>query len=66
MPDSKAKREWMKENSINLTVKLMKKADMDIICFLGEMSDNGTPKGAVIKLALREYIKNHSDHSEED
>ena len=56
MPDSKAKTKWMRENSTNLTVKFMHKSDADILDFL-----EGKSKATVIKAAIREYMKNHSE-----
>jgi hypothetical protein len=61
MPDSEAKTKWMRENSVNLTVKFMKKSDSDILSFLEDKQ-----KATVIKAALREYIKNHPELKEED
>lgn len=61
MPDSQAKRKWMAENTIVFSVKLMKKSEADIIAYLEEMASRGIGKGTVIKLALREYIKNHKE-----
>ena len=55
MPDSEAKKKWMKNNSTMVGVKMMNKKDADILEFL-----EGKSKATVIKSALREYIQNHS------
>ena len=55
MPDSEAKKKWMKNNSTMVGVKMMNKKDADILEFL-----EGKSKATVIKAALREYIQNHS------
>lgn len=56
MPDSEAKKRWMKENSIIFSIKLMKRTEADLIEFL-----EGKVKGEVMKTALREYIENHKE-----
>ncbi len=58
MPDSEAKKRWMKENSTNVGVKFMHKSDADLLRYL-----EGKQKSAVIKLALREYMENHKEES---
>ena len=59
MPDSEAKKKWMKENTHVFSVKLMKKSEQDIIEYLEAMLERGIGKGTVLKLALREYMQNH-------
>ena len=54
MPESEAKKKWMKENTKMVAVKMMVKSDGDIIDFLSDK-----PASTVIKVALREYIRNH-------
>lgn len=54
MPDSKAKKKWNKENVVFVAAKLFRKTDGEVIDFL-----EGKPTSAVIKAALREYVKNH-------
>jgi len=61
MPDSEAKKKWVKENVLKVTFKLFreiggKQNDQDIIGYL----DNKN-KSEVIKAALREYIQNHKE-----
>ena len=56
MPDSEAKKRWMRENTVVITVKCMYKSDADILEFL-----DGKPKATVIKAALREYMENHKE-----
>ena len=55
MPDSPAKKKWLKENSKAITFRLMLKSDADIIEYLGTV-----PVAATIKAAVREYMVNHS------
>ena len=59
MPDSQAKRKWMKENSVNLTLKLMRRTETDIFDYLEKMEAKGIGKGTMFKIALREYMVNH-------
>ena len=59
MPDSDAKKKWVKENVLKLTFKLFREIgsnrnDQEIIDFLDDKN-----KSEVIKAALREYIQNH-------
>lgn len=56
MPDSEAKKRWMRENTVVITVKCMHKSDADILEFL-----DGKSKATVIKAALREYMENHKE-----
>ena len=56
MPDSEAKKRWMKENSKIISFKAMNKSDADIIEYLSTRATATT-----IKAALREYMKNHSE-----
>ena len=48
MPDSEAKKRWMKENSKIISFKVMLKSDADIIEFLKDR-----PTATTIKQALR-------------
>lgn len=56
MPDSEAKKRWMKENTKIVSFKLMNKSDADILEYL-----SSKPTATTIKLALREYMENHSE-----
>ena len=56
MPDSEAKRRWIRENTTTLTVKLNHNTDRDILSFLKDK-----PGATTIKAALREYIERHPD-----
>lgn len=56
MYESEAKRKWQKENTVFIGVKLQKSTDADILAFL-----QGKPNQTTIKLALREYMKNHKE-----
>ena len=55
MPDSPAKKKWLKDNSKAISFRLMLKGDADIIKFLEDV-----PTATTIKAALREYMKNHA------
>lgn len=57
LPDSEAKKRWIKENTVIISVKLNRNTDTDIIKYLENV---GSAAGA-FKLALREYMKNHKD-----
>ena len=54
MPDSTAKKEWMKANTTMVTVKMTNKGDADLLRYL-----DGKAKATVIKAALREYMERH-------
>ena len=54
MSESEAKSKWMRENTVMVTVKMMRKSDADILSFL-----EGKQKATVIKAALREYMEKH-------
>ena len=54
MPDSEAKKEWMRANTTMVTVKMTNKGDADLLRF-----QEGKQKATVIKAALREYMANH-------
>ena len=59
MPDSEAKKKWIKDNTIVFSIKLMKRTEADIIEFLEKYQEQGISKATVFKAAIREYIKNH-------
>ena len=54
MPESEAKKKWMRENTTMVTVKMTNKGDADLLQYL-----EGKQKATIIKAALREYMKNH-------
>lgn len=56
MYESEAKRKWQKENTVFIGVKLQKSTDADILKFL-----EGKQNQTTIKIALREYMKNHPE-----
>lgn len=56
---SKAKADWMKENSKIFGVRVMKNTEKELWDFL-QAQDNPT---TVIKVALREYIANHKEET---
>lgn len=56
LPDSEAKRTWMRENLWTIGLKLHRKYDADLVAFLESVADK---KQTYIKIALREYIANH-------
>ena len=51
---SKAKAEWMKENSKMYGVRVMKNTERDIWEFL-----QGKESSKIFKIALREYMERH-------
>jgi len=56
MADTKAHAAWQKENTVMVSVRLQKSTDSDILEFL-----DGKSKQAVIKEALREYMKSRPE-----
>lgn len=58
MPDSEAKKRWMKENTVQIGLKLNKNTDGDILDYLA-----GKPKQTEIKRILREYIRNANENA---
>lgn len=48
MPDSKAKKDWIKENTVHIGVKLNKNTDVDILAAL-----EGKAKQTEIKRLIR-------------
>ena len=57
MPTTEKRKQWLKENTEFIGLKLQKSTDADILQFL-----DGKVKQAVIKAALREYIQNHKEN----
>ena len=55
----KRNAEWDKKNTVMVSVKLVRSTDADILQFL-----EGKQKQTVIKVALREYMKNHKEETE--
>ena len=56
MPESEAKKAWMKANTTVITVKFNHNTEQDLLDYLR----SGKP-ATIIKAALREYMKNHSE-----
>ena len=56
MPDSEAKRRWIKEHTVMITAKLNKNTDRDILTYLQDKA-----LATTIKAALREYMERHPD-----
>ena len=56
MPDSEAKKKWMKDNFWLIGLKIHRKHDADIVAFL---TTKGNDKQKVIKEAIREYMASH-------
>lgn len=56
MPDSEKKKEWMKKNTIQATVKLNRNQDTDILNYYGDKIT-----AADLKKAMREYMTNHPE-----
>ena len=54
MPESAAKKKWMRENTTVITVKFTHNTEKDLLDFLSDK-----PKATIIKEALREYMANH-------
>ena len=59
MPDSNAKKAWMKENTIFISIKVMKRTEGDIVSYMEEMSSRGIGHATFVKMAIREYMENH-------
>lgn len=59
MPDSTAKKEWMKNNSVMVSVKFMNKSDAALIEYLNAQKQYGKERSAVIKQAIKEYMERH-------
>lgn len=62
MPESKAKRDWMRKNTRTITIKLNNRTDADII----ELLDRSTNKQGVIKNALRAEMSREAFTEERD
>lgn len=60
MPDSKAKRDWDRDNAIVFTMKFMRRTESDMIDYLQQQADKGIKRGTMLKIALREYMNNHN------
>ena len=58
MPDSEAKKRWMKENTVQISIKLNKNTDGDILDYLA-----GKQNQTEIKRILREYIRNANENA---
>ena len=56
MPDSEAKKKWMKENSKLIPIKFMKRTESDILEYLEDK-----PTATVIKNALRYYMTHEEE-----
>ena len=66
MAESQAKRDWMKKNTVQGTIKLYRKQSAEIIDYYG-----GRITSSDIRKALEEYIENHpktqdADNDEDD
>ena len=59
MPDSEAKKKWMKENSKIVPIKFMKRTESDILEYLEDK-----PTATVIKKALRYYMTHEDEVNE--
>lgn len=57
MPDSVAKKNWMKANTTFIGAKLNNNTDRDILDYL-----NGKQAQTEIKKALRYYIEHEEEH----
>ena len=54
MFDSEAKRNWMKQNTVQATIKINKNQDAELLEYFG-----GKVTATDIRIALKEYIQNH-------
>ena len=54
MPESEAKKKWMRENTVVITAKFSRNTEQDLLDYL-----EGKQKATIIKVALREYMENH-------
>ena len=54
MPDSEAKKAWIKANTIQATIKINRNQSADILDYYG-----GKVTSEDIRIALKEYMKNH-------
>lgn len=59
MPDSAAKKKWMAENTVQVTAKLNRNQDKDIVAYFGDKIP-----ASKVKEILREYMKNHPKQGE--
>lgn len=59
MPDTEAKKKWMRDNFLTLGFKLHRKYDADIIGFLLERESKEKSKQEILKDAMREYMESH-------
>ena len=57
MPDSEAKKTWMKDNSKMYSLKIMRRTESDILEFLQKQER----PASTIKAAIREYMQNHKE-----
>ena len=56
MPVTEKRKEWLKENTVFIGIRLQKRTDAKILKYL-----DGKQNQTVIKAALYEYIANHPD-----
>lgn len=61
MAESQAKRDWMKKNTVQGTIKLYRNQSAEIIDYYG-----GRITSSDIRKALEEYIKNHPKTQDAD
>lgn len=61
MFDSEAKRNWMKQNTIQATIKINRNQDADMIEYYG-----GKVTATDIRTALREYMQRHPKEKKEE
>lgn len=66
MAQSEAHKNWVKENTVFIGIRLQKKTDEDILSFLRSNVNEEKKIGTqtIIKAALREYIANHKEEEE--
>ena len=60
MPDSEAKKKWIRENTTMIHIKLNHNTDKDLLAFF-ETLDN---RAGFIKQLCRDYLKEHQTTTE--
>ena len=63
MPDPESKKRWDAENVTMLSVKLFKNTDADIHEYMNRKLEQGIPRAALIKKALRYLMKAEQDEN---
>ena len=56
-PETEAHKQWVKDNTVFIGIRLQNNTDKELIEFLSAQ----TSKQGAIKTALREYVANHKE-----